>query len=1092
MERYELKGRYNLKVKELLNENGIMYYVVDAGNYDCLVKVYEFQKTQAKPLYISCIYKGVNGADEPMFMQDVAPLIQQQYKIGSEYNFKVRSDKTYMGYYEVQDKNGFIFRLNNYGKSKLYINQMVRCRVDEINLIRVYLSIVAGKQDEYVPFWSPEKLIQLSTSTEGRTRALAMFKKLPSLREARSEYLSGNALWVVKLFETVDKLLPEWLNSPLTHRESILRIYYEVCLNLLEKSDYLNNCTPDDQAYYQDKLSNAATHAEDYLEALHLIKEEKEEEYVRENLERLKKTGYLFKPEKTMRTIMSLITLRQMTVRKYIRDIYDIILDNNSNHHFMKLFSNAFIEMLDVYIHFESERLNYLSSAYDTTSKQMVEEMLTALVMQLLLTRDKHYKGSTLCRSRLYRYASFLQEDKCDELLDKAYNTLFAESAPKIDLGWNDLNSIHLLLSKLLRTKTAISSNETMKFDADTVTLRLKGNEITFSPLQRGTSMRKAYADDMMPWHSIQFMLNDRLQERAGLGTKEIRKYQLMWNELEHSLFARKQNVARHKPIRNVLPDKGENVNIRIVREDDRSPGTFICQIEDNFYGGRGTIRINDIVPYNVWAKAINFRDEEGLPYLLPVYVKKVNLDGTLQFDMKVTVDRKVRENANIYDEVVCFITSIDHNFARCVSEFGYGISFPVTSDMVIEKNTLVWVRIDDININCNLQGSFVEPAEEIPDQLFIINSFQYLMEQCSDGKRYEGVDEDEADETEETPEALIPAQYVAELMHIIARHAVAETDQISTYNYLSVSGIISRMLQQEDTRAYYDNRRDIVKMIHNFGRNERIDDSDLNTILEENTDLVSTFPDIKNKLTQLKIINRIDKDWDDDFLWQTAREKTAPVTSRLARLVLSYNMLRDCNMYEERQVARRKVFQLMDIHVSLPDNKFVATEDQFTELKTSMVYSAERLSHMQPDIETQIRELMTVVCSMLNARGGTLYIGVNNSGYATGLHDDFVHLNHGVRDYDLRDVKDKFDLNFHNAVHDRLSPGVIAGENIRTAWIEVSGEWIYKAEINPCAELVTFENSAYVRQGTSKRIIPENQIQSFKKSRRLRLNEAE
>ncbi len=67
--------------------------------------------------------------------------------------------------------------------------------------------------------------------------------------------------------------------------------------------------------------------------------------------------------------------------------------------------------------------------------------------------------------------------------------------------------------------------------------------------------------------------------------------------------------------------------------------------------------------------------------------------------------------------------------------------------------------------------------------------------------------------------------------------------------------------------------------------------------------------------------------------------------------------------------------------------------------------------NHMRPNEKAQGREICQIIDGMLNTDGGTLYIGVSNTGSHVGLHPDFVYLSKGRDDYDLADVKDKFEL---------------------------------------------------------------------------------
>ena len=75
----------------------------------------------------------------------------------------------------------------------------------------------------------------------------------------------------------------------------------------------------------------------------------------------------------------------------------------------------------------------------------------------------------------------------------------------------------------------------------------------------------------------------------------------------------------------------------------------------------------------------------------------------------------------------------------------------------------------------------------------------------------------------------------------------------------------------------------------------------------------------------------------------------------------------------------------------------------------------------------------------MLNTDGGTLYIGVSNTGSHVGLHPDFVYLSKGRDDYDLADVKDKFELLFYNDM--RFNIGLLCGGRLLREFIDFRWE---------------------------------------------------
>ncbi|MFN2959463.1 helix-turn-helix domain-containing protein, partial [Escherichia coli] len=52
-----------------------------------------------------------------------------------------------------------------------------------------------------------------------------------------------------------------------------------------------------------------------------------------------------------------------------------------------------------------------------------------------------------------------------------------------------------------------------------------------------------------------------------------------------------------------------------------------------------------------------------------------------------------------------------------------------------------------------------------------------------------------------------------------------------------------------------------------------------------------------------------------------------------------------------------------------------------------------------KPDAKEQLFEIVHIICGFMNARGGNLFIGVNDSGYENGLEDDLAYRRtHGMK----------------------------------------------------------------------------------------------
>lgn len=1094
---YQQNQKVTFPVKGSKVAGGNMYFQINAAGREYDIKAFEFQRTN-RPTRLQCLVKGFDDNGAPIFMQDIAAIIPQLYSVGQVYEFRVKADNIGGGYYEVTDTNGLVFRLNHMRHVSLHNNDKVKCKVTWINLVRMDLEMI-NDGERGIPLFTIAQFLSLDPKSAPLAHlARFMFQRLPEFAEAREQLERGNPIWVMTLIEAVDRNLSGWFKSSITRslpdnpmslqrsklswRMPLLAMFNTLCINLLENSDYLKRCAPAARFEYQDRLNRIITHTADYLKAVRLIVEKEEQKYINETLERLKVSGYLYNPEERMRVAMALFTLRRTSVSGYIDDIFDIIRDSHSNSRFMKLFAKAFVEMLDMYIATESRYIDLLTGP---TERTPIQQMIKALSLRLLLPGDESDNVRALYRSKLYRYVTLLVNVNTEQLMGKSLSTIFNHSAP-LEFTWNDLSDVNLLCSKIAVSAMAPRAKEMLIFEGENAMMCLQGDSFTFAPTMRGEMMKNCIPADIFAGNKLRMLLNERLSERPDLRKASMQTFRRYWRDVEKSLLSPHQNLGQNSS-RGITPDIGDEVNIRILGSLPRRRYDFQAVIEDDTFVGEGIITPKQIVSYPIIPVAGSFTDREsGRQCIYKAVVEDRDENGKFIFNMRRLIHDYLKEALTIGDEWVAQVSRCDKDQYLCISEGGFSLFLDRRKmDTELHQNDFILVEIMSINPTGTIEGRFFDFADETFQQT---EAFRTLLENyCQDNYFDEGESEPEEPGLDETDidsarkgEQFIDPEQMRELVQLIDRVGLLSKDHLVTYNYMAVARIMSLMLGDTQTAQYFRSRMELVEAIRNFGDSGKIDDDRLEKLLNDNSEFISLYPDIESRLTRLRVINNLDKPWRADWLWEIARDTTDETTSHLARLVMSYNMLHNSNVFEVRRTLRRKIYQLMDLKMLQTDNQKVAEEDQYTELKTSIIYPAG--NHMVPNERVQIPVILKVIASFLNTSGGRLYVGVNDSGYASGLHTDFTYLNSRHEDYDLATVKDKFDRMVRDNVHNRL--GRTANSLIKTEFEEVDGMIIYRVDVDPSPEVVMLDDVAYERQGKSIWTIPEADLPKIRAQR--------
>ncbi|MBD5340778.1 MAG: hypothetical protein HDR94_04310 [Bacteroides sp.] len=129
-----------------------------------------------------------------------------------------------------------------------------------------------------------------------------------------------------------------------------------------------------------------------------------------------------------------------------------------------------------------------------------------------------------------------------------------------------------------------------------------------------------------------------------------------------------------------------------------------------------------------------------------------------------------------------------------------------------------------------------------------------------------------------------------------------------------------------------------------------------------------------------------------------TANPEEQPLLSKLARLIHAANSVRETLSAATLNALKREIVKTLsietddDVEIDSETRPYLGTESQTVEFKTSLVYPPD--NNMQPNLTMQSTNIFKAICGFLNSSiGGTLYIGVNDQGYVTGLSQDMYYL---------------------------------------------------------------------------------------------------
>ena len=1063
---------FDIKAKQL--SNGVLYYIFESEGKDYWVRSFPYQRKTDRNK-ITCIVKSIDD-DEPVFMQDIKVVIKELYKEGGSYDFTVRNDCRNLDYYEVIDDNGLRFRLTEWGDEPLRLNTKVRCKVTDINGVKVDLQLIGQDRQSGLPLLSPDDLLALDTlHTDPDIDLLAIYREHEVFfDDAERRRREGDPLWVITAIETVYNTLPIWLNSDFPHKRLTLSHFANMTTNLLENSDFLKNSDLDTLKRYQEKLSQIIRHSQDYIEAMQLITNDKHITYIKDLLQRLKTSGYLYEPEKKMRVLMSLFTLRQESVREYIQPIFNIIKEGQRNERFTSLFKNVFEQMLDIYIQDESAHVNTLTAAGNDEDRQRVKQLVEALAMRLLLSRGEHGEDTNvqtqLYRPKLYRLATLLTVDRRDTLLDKAYASLFNTYNLPLEYTWQDLDNINDLCRRLILDTLQATPNDIMTYEANNAVLSLTENSIQLSPAMR-VNPQSVIPNGVLTWRNVEILLNERLKNRLS-NSCAMNQMLRAWQEIDRTLFSPTQATRQRNSFSHLTPSPGDNVNIFITARDNDNKSRFLCAIDDDIYSGTGYIDTTSIVRYNVDADTYSFRDENGTPFLLKATVKTVQPDGKIVFSMEKEMDTFIYDTTELTSEYPCRVTKETPDNYLCISEFGFGVLLYRDKNPNLAVGDQIIVRVNRTWPNGNVLGNYLRHNDKPEEQVDSDNAFWNLLYDYSEGNRHHDFKDDQDDAY---IDILTDSNVVSELIHILDRKAVQDNTSRNMYNYLALCRSLCLLLGDQHNADYYTERLNIVKALHEHCDNGAIDENLIARLTDDNSPIVKQFPDIKSKAAKIIIATTIGNSNANNLLWDIATHDNDENNRQLAQIALSHNLLRATTLHRERLEIRRKLNELLGVRTQLEDDDYIGREGQHDEFKTSIIYPAG--NHMRPDKQQQINVLLQEINSFLNADGGRLWLGVNNEGYVSGLDADFKYLCNSEQ-YTEHNAHDKFENEVLPAIRNKM--GIEVLKSISHEFVKEGQRTYFVLTIPQAERVIKLDDKVYQRVGASKYALTPEEIKAL------------
>lgn len=987
----------------LLKEKSLnkFYRVKTDDGKEFQIQKFKFQQDQPLPDFIQCYVKSVY----PLILcQDIARLIEIYYREGNEYSFIVKdTNKDDPNQYELRDDRGLCFKLNN---SPIPLNKdtRVRCKILRIKDAYVNLKYVGSMATKFsLEYHTIEQWLRLLGRSEKEARYYyRLLESIPELQPAMIKYKNQVPGWTLDLLQICTAYITEWLVKSKDDTRSLkkicnrLELGRELALYMVEESDFLRSCSLEHRALLQGNISDYVTQFEQYRYAAALILEKKDEEYIDSLFRRLKNSGYLYMPSAQIRVMMTILKLRPELINSRMGELFEALHNWDIENWQSEPFREALVQQLQLFIEENYGKVNILPTSDTSLENKLISRMIIAIAIQRLLANEKDNIDLNLNRASLYRYISKLYPSEVETLLDKGINALLGIEGP-IEFTWPDTENPTLLFVKSSFPLIPEEGKEIIQktYSSGNVELRLTSDKIHL--LKKDADPDSTIIpNNMFDWMNPNISLTESINFPNTKKSKDLKSLSEVWNQIAWELFGGNENETEH--IEKTLPEDGDETKVIIddIRVTDRGHEKqrlqFHCTIKDDSFFGEGWMPSDAIhmigwlsykdIPGN-YDGSLNFAmDDDGDPLLYTANVH-IRHDGSLEFSMKSQIEEYLLETTQQGKESVAIVTHFDkqNNVWLCLSETG--ATYKVANDESTEELSIgkivrvVYLEQDHSVVSPQFFiGELSKDQTNLPltikKSVFLNNLMQGLGEKVDKELPYQVMES----------EQLMSKNELIELIFILQRRAFSETEYVKAYNYLGLASLLARLAEIKNMQEEISVHMKLLEFLQEFSRNRKLDYN----LVEGLEDKVRRSPMLERLYTRIKIVTDIDTNHITSWLWEIHQNPRNETEGKLASLVLSYNMLPK-ELETSRQEILNEISTLLNINSAITTSKYYGDESQTIEFKSSMVYTSR--SGSRPDPKAQIFEITHIICGFLNARGGKLYIGVNDSGYENGLEDD-------------------------------------------------------------------------------------------------------
>lgn len=1033
MKQYDKSQNYDLLVINIYIDNDAQFYVVEDEDTRYKVRMFEFQKHITCPNKITCKVVDFEVDGSPIFEQDRYILLSGLYHIGQTYPFRVGTRYTSAthgnDFYFIHDKNGFLFKWPVKKQEYMHEGKTIECLVtDIVSTGTLRFKPKAGSvflQSNFITYEQLFENLGLDTFEENTT-----FETLKKNRDTNvsihkilTQYEQESGLWVISYLSLISTCKKRAINEEnYALADKLNRLYSLIAEWVIEDSDFLTVYPPDKIELFRTKIEEELGITKLQLHASELIRMGKAEGYFERIIQKIRVSGYICSRENRVRSVLQLLHFQPTLLDKHPESFLFFI-------HYLTKERNKdeILSVQKVINRFITQRSAELNACInlDQIDPETINRtwiLIRYIAASLLINEEK--EDIRCMQSMMYRYLCMLEAPQHRWLfIDKSLNALFTVRGYRPEFNWENLlyGNSHTLISQI----RSFINIEEITFSGEQIHttnhgyLRVNDSRIDIYPREYAGS---SPVEIVSLYKGRLCIRTSKKEKKSWQPTTDLGILRTQWDTLQ-SQFKYMPILPTYTPSENAMV--GKSLLIQVQNINKNYPLMVFARIEDSELKGTGVLHVSNVAQYCINSLESVFAP--GDRFRVTVVSAK---EGKIQFSILEELDKISASQFEPGDQVIAKLVRISKNTLIWVNADGNIFYTEKTNEHPFELGMSAELLIDGILVNNQILATFIEESSakidelealrrivreyiEHPDEEEIPDDPQELEETNPDNEEEPKNQEDPASKTAGSD---VPADFtffntevIRELIYLHYLAIANSKDPLERYQYIGSARLWAHLAGYKSHMEFFQRYMDYEESLYHFLYDHTRSSAPLKFTMAEE-EVKDNFPIMRQWIQITQMLNDWNHPENEDTLY-TQINSGDPLIAALSRVILSNNILCHDFIHKDTQIPlKTEIARLlhMDIHTETPSGAEaedtiqlvnLGMEDGEKEFKSSIVYVAG--SGGTPNANLQVKNILKVIAGFLNARGGTLYLGVRDTGDVIGLSDDFSYMKCGADGYE-------------------------------------------------------------------------------------------